>query len=73
MNGDCESADEILRNKKIEFNDKTLILIDGFDEVRHKDEKIGEEATIFGAIMNDITRTDKNYYVIMTTRPNAID
>ena len=35
MNGDFESADEILRNKKIEFNDKTLIIIDGFDEVRH--------------------------------------
>ena len=46
---------------------------DRFNEVRHKDEKIGEEATIFRAIMNDITRTDKNYYVIMTTRPNAVD
>ena len=36
-------------------------------------EKICNEKTIFGAIMDEITSVDKNYHVIMTTRPNAVD
>ena len=73
MNCDIKLADKLLKDKKIEFSDKILILIDGFDEVRHKDQQMGKEKTIFGAIMDDITSMDKNYHVIMTTRPNAID
>ena len=66
---DEDKTDAFNLFQKIETNNKnrTLLLIDGYDEVRHLNDE-----DYFKEIMKAITEKGK-YHVIMTSRPNAVD
>jgi predicted NACHT family NTPase len=64
-NGNRGAAKKSVTNNEITLNDKTLLLIDGYDEVKHLDE-VGIYKSIKDSILSQTN-------VIMTSRPNAID
>ena len=60
-----DKAYDLVKSNQIELNDKTLLLIDGYDEVQHLDDK-----GVFKSIKDSILAHSQ---IIMTTRPNAAD
>ena len=64
-NGDEDYAEELY--DEIILDAKSLVLVDGYDEVRHMDE-----GGVYGKIKKAITTAQK-YSTIMTSRPNAVE
>ena len=73
-NGDLEKAigyykSHLDKSSEIVINNKTLIITDGYDEVKHLDDDSFEYKIIQDAIVGYKTK----HKLIMTSRPNAAD
>ena len=73
-NGDLVKAtgyynSHLNKSSEIIINNKTLIITDGYDEVKHLDDDSFEYRTIQEAIQGNKTK----HKLIMTSRPNAAD
>ena len=62
-----EHFDTLTTTKSLQ-SDRTLLLVDGYDEVQHLDEQKGSETTTYGHLKKAVFSYPR---LIMTTRPNA--